>query len=93
MSDSLGIKLKPISGSAQARDPLLSQSRWWPEMHPFKGGNFLTRELNEAEEALIGFVPRSSLSRGVSMERYIRSIFSASKSKRAALTSSIQLVA
>jgi len=47
---------------AQARDPLLRQSRWcpkWPEMRPCKGGNFLTRELNEAEEALIGFVPRS----------------------------------
>ena len=56
MSGSLGIKLKPISANAQARDPLLPK---WPEMCSIKGGNFLTRELNEAEEALIGFVPRS----------------------------------
>ena len=28
-------------------------------MNPFKGGNFLIRELNEAEGALIGFAPRS----------------------------------
>ena len=31
-------------------------------MRPFKGGNFLTRGLNEADEALIGFVPRLPLS-------------------------------